>query len=925
MLRTLFSTLAVFLACSVLWAANYDVNISGVANLGEVPQANVSPPPVEPQFDATLVAAGDALYVVAATDSANVNAARLTVQGGGTLHLGYDTSDDATVGYINLSLINSDNVRQDFTIGSNGTAGTVNLGHADLDTSVVVTGGKLNVVNGVVNYDTGTSGRVTVNFETLELAKGAINMDGPDSVLSVSRTSVIGNGVDTTTTATLNASSGLTFTGNTEIKRGGLLQGTGASTDVKFGANAILTLSGGSVAANGSALKLNARRITIEDVEDAVSTIDATGGSVAFADDAALTVHGNLGIVNANSAITLTSYTQDGGDVVISGTGGLTVANKGEITAGSFQATHSTFSGGLDLSEGARLLHGALSLGTDTLLRIGRTAFMDLSDGNLVVKGGDVEVYGTLVVGANNGQAWRLDVQDSGATVTFMSTASIELSEDFIDKLDGSNYLGTVIVDVGANGAIVLPGDKSELEFDNFLYGQYTYALNDSGDLALKSYFTGIDRDGTQADYEWAKALLFEKYGKIVAETDGFALNIYKSAVREDAAGVVPFDRLKASADALIEGSNAEKSYLMNLANLQAFAKGSDLALDGSLAGMYSGLNNSGVVDVAMNTAGAVVDHVKMRLRDLNTARLDTGETICPSEALPAFVLDSDHANRIWFGGFGMLENARTREGMSGYRYEPAGFVGGYDYAIDKFGFGLVYAYAKGDFADKTSLRHDSKVSSHSFGVHGTYFDPSGFYISGMGGYTYSSNDISELRSDASVTAGSSWNRADYNGHTLHGALEMGYEIRVRNGFTVTPTLGVTYIYSEATDHDEMLGNVLAGRIRGVKHSATYVPVRVEAAYEFCTGAESRLKLTANAGYAYRFDGDDIEGTFDIFGFSNAFSHRVVGREAGHHSYNLGTGLRFYTDRFDIGIKYDFYGMADYSAHRLMATAGFSF
>lgn len=922
--------MVVLLAGTCAQAGNYDVDISNAPNLGAVPGDKVldvdAGTPLTNPFDATRVQTGNEHWII--STGKTIDASRLSVESGGTLNFGFDHAGDASDGYIYINVVDN-GVRQNFTVGSASGTGYVNLGNANTDMAVTIVGGKLDIVDGDIayDYDTASGVAVTMQFDSMEFKKGVVTMHDANTRLTIGGGgAIIGHGTASADKAELHVSSGATFTGGLTMRRGGLLQASAGTTNVSFGNSGRLVMEGGVIDANGGTLNLATKTIVVENVEGVASVIDVTGGRIVFASDVDMTVRGDLDVTGANNAIALMTYTQEAGAVTVTGAGGLTVLTTAKINGGTFQSEASTFTGGLDLAGGARLLHGSVSIGTDSLLRVGRTAFIDVTGGNLEVLGdGGVEIYGTLLVGADGGQSWRLEAMDADAGITFMDGSAIELSEDFINRLDGTNYLGTVVARVGSGGEIVLPGDKNELAFDNFLYGEYTYTLNDSKELVLSSYFTGIDRDGTQADYEWAERLLSEKYGALVSKTDGFALNIYKSAVREDAVGVVPYDRLKASAAALVEDSAAEQSYLMNLANLQAFAKGSEAALDGSLAGMYSGINNSGVVDVAISTAGAVVDHVKMRLRDLNATRLDMGETYCPGDALPSFVLDSDYAGRIWFGGFGMLENAGTREEMPGYRYEPGGFIGGYDYAVDTFGFGLVYAYAKGDFADKTALRHDSKIASHTVGAHASYFDPSGFYISGMAGYGYSSNDIAELRSDASVTGGRSWNRAEYNGHTLHGALEIGYEFRDCSGFTITPTLGLTYIYSEATDHDERLGDALAGRIRGVKNSATYVPVRVEAGYEICTGAESRLKLTANAGYAYRFDGDGIEGTFDLAGFSNAITHRVAGREAGHHSFNLGAGARFHTERFDIGVKYDYYGMADYSAHRLMATAGFSF
>ncbi|MCC8189997.1 MAG: autotransporter outer membrane beta-barrel domain-containing protein [Planctomycetes bacterium] len=498
---------------------------------------------------------------------------------------------------------------------------------------------------------------------------------------------------------------------------------------------------------------------------------------------------------------------------------------------------------------------------------------------------------------------------------------TITLTEDAISHLSAA-AIGQVVISTAAGGEILLPDGADRLEFNEFLYGDYTYALDASGDLILAAYDQGVLRDGTHEDYQTARDRIGSRYGRL-GWTDGFSQNIYKSAVRDDAAGVPPYDRLQPSTAAGVAGSAAAGSYTVNMANFQAFARGNG---DTSLAAMYTGVANAAATEIALFTTGAVIDHLTARRRSL-AAVPGTGpcETVCSDAAVGSIVLEPDVAGRVWLGGFGMIEEAVDRDGIPGYRYTPGGFIMGYDQAVGDLVLGAAYAYASGDFADKSSYRHDSTISSHSFALHGTYSHPSGVFAGVIGGYTHSSNDLSELRRDHAAGDGFSWNKAEYHAGTWHGGLEIGYQARPTECLTLVPSVGFTAMVHEANNHTERLGEVDAGRVRGLRNRAALLPIKLEVGYEIPTGSESRLRLTGNAGYAYNFTDDDVSGSFDPLGFANAFRHDIVGRKTGHHLYSLGAGLRFHTDRFDIGLHYTYNHKTDFDAHRITATAGFSF
>lgn len=79
---------------------------------------------------------------------------------------------------------------------------------------------------------------------------------------------------------------------------------------------------------------------------------------------------------------------------------------------------------------------------------------------------------------------------------------------------------------------------------------------------------------------------------------------------------------------------------------------------------------------------------------------------------------------------------------------------------------------------------------------------------------------------------------------------------------------------------------------------------------------------TNNRGANVNDDGMESSIVFNGLGVG-AFNAK--GRDLGRHTFNAGAGMKFSKDRYDFGVRYDYYGKADYDAHRVVATFGVSF
>ena len=875
-----------------------DVNVISGSHVGDL--------------DATTVAND---YVISlyngAAAAVTVTGSKLTVQGGGTLNIGREDDGTPSTGAITINL-ESGGLKTNLTVGDSTGTGTINLGATGGTQGVTIVGKRLGIADGDVTY-TDQTGAIILNFEELVFNKGTLTMAGATNGLTISGAATVGDGTSADGTAILTVSgtgtsgstTGARFLSGLIVAKGGTLTNTGNAT-VYLGTSGALRLMGGRLESSADDLTLNTKTVTVDG--DAKSVIDGSaGGQILFATGTNMTVKQDLDIVDAQ--ISVTGYNQTAGVVTAGGTSRLTAAGAATVTGAT-----SVFAGNASFAEGASFTNGAtLGGAVDSLIAaasgktvsVNAASYVDLSTNNVDLAAGTAAaISGTIKVGSG-----QLGLA-TGATLTFDASSSF--------RVTGSVAVGQIVV--RANGLpSIIDFDLANAVDDQFLLGEYRFAQNaTTGDIYVESALAGELLDGT--DWEKVRDRVIDKYGPIM-NTPGFIENIYKSVSNAPAGHYL--DPLRPD-PAVVAGSGSaiEKSYLMNLENFQAFASNHAAVRDGSLAAMYTGLGNTNVAEVAITSANSLISRVHEHVRLNSAVRAGLRETVCGGEDA---VLNATAMNHPWLGGFGMWEDTDARDGMAGYRYDSAGFITGYDRAMGPLTVGGVFAYAKGDYSDKSALRHDSTIASYSGAVHATYNHESGFYATGTLGYTYSENDIKEMRGDASVASGKSWNTADYHSTTLNGGLEVGYDFRTGTGLAVTPSLGLRHIRTDSSDHGEYLGDRLAGDVKGVKKSATYIPVRVDLGHTIVTGSESTLRLNAGAGYAYRLHTDTFKGTFQPVGFANALPHAVNGREADRHYYTLSAGMQFTTGPVNFSLDYDYAGASETSNHRLTGSVGFTF
>lgn len=920
--RTLAILFSVGLAlCCTARASDYVVDVKGEADLDHVTAYERDGTPITgADRDFTAVGSADRLYLTNTDTTARTSQTSGLAVNGGQLHIGYDDGGAAAAEGITINLQDSGNFKGDFVISGGGSA---TLGQAGSAKTISITnGGTLDIVDGTLSFAAGVGANVSLAFETMNFANGTVTMADDNARLTISGITTVGDGDAGNALLVVNGT-GASFVGGLQLNKGGTIRAGGAAT-VRFGSNnnGLLMLAGGTLEnTTASDLVFNTKRVSVEG--DHKSVITATGGgNIQLGDgtNTALGVNQDLDVIGAR--LSVETYTQRSGTVAILSGGSLTAKGAATVTGAEsvFYGT-GVFEEGVAFTSGATLggaVDSLITTASGKPITIDAKSYLDLTS-NTVTLGAStaLEMSGTVRVGVGS-----LDVAtNTGAGVTFNSGSVLRVDEAY----RGQNLTGQVVV--AANGLTSVQGfDQTSHKDDHFLLGEFHFAQAqtagggyNAGDIYISKSVAGEKLDGT--DFDKVRQRVVDKYGRAV-DTGGFIENIYKSVSNapagSDLAPLLPdFEA--------VPGSDLEKSYKMNLANFKAFAANDAAARDGSLAALYTGQNNSGVADVAISTSNQLVSRVQERVRHNSAIRAMLREDWCDTESQVASAMNSCEQNYVWVGGFGMWEDAGSNNGMAGYRYEAAGFIGGYDRAYGPLTVGGVFAYARGDYSDKTAISHDSTISSYSAALHGTYNRADGLYASGVLGYTYSDNKLNELRGDASVSSGTSWNSANYHSNTINGSLEFGYDLVTDAGWRITPSVGVRHIRTYIANHREELGGVTAGRITDVDKDATFIPVRFDVSCALLKGPEASLRLNAGIGYTYNITDNGIGGAFDPYGFENAYRHRVKGRQSDQHFVNASAGLQFVAGPVDFGAQYEFTGSSHSRIHRLNGSVGFSF
>lgn len=302
---------------------------------------------------------------------------------------------------------------------------------------------------------------------------------------------------------------------------------------------------------------------------------------------------------------------------------------------------------------------------------------------------------------------------------------------------------------------------------------------------------------------------------------------------------------------------------------------------------------------------------LQQRFGQLFAERRATVDEFGSNSAMASAYMNSNFANRIWVSPFyNKINVSQTGSQIgSGYDYKAWGVAMGYDRAFGDFMVGAAFTYSRGDY-DAKGIRDDVNVDNYGVSLYATYYNPcNGFFGSLFGGYNYGDNDVRIFNAG--------WDRATPHSDSYWVGGNLGYEFKPTTNFTLAPSIGLTWLDSQSSAY-RMHGN----RYGTMSEKALLLPVDLAATYTHRLDDCSKIDLTVKGGYAYDFKNDQANGTFINAG---GISNPIRGVSPGRHNWNIGAGVKYTRDRFDVGVDYRYDTRKRYDSHFVSATLGIRF
>ncbi len=444
---------------------------------------------------------------------------------GGTVALGANTltlsgavstsfAGNVTGGNFSAFLTNSGNtitMTGDSTMtGTMGTTGGTMIMAAGATTAAIAVGG-----TGATGVFTTNGGALAGNAQLVNLSTATININGSETIGSISQSSGgtinVAGGATLTVNGTTNAfnATGASSIGN-DILGAGTLNVTGGTTTVQAGGNVATATTigaGGTVVNNGAMAGVsNAGSITNNGVAGALTNTGAGTGSNTGT--LASLTHSSTALFNNAGAIT-GNVTVNSGTVTLSGASNIGDASTVTVTGGILNAGVADTIGGLVANGGTTNVSAVLTMGelsgtagsiamtgTGGLI-VGDSDLVNSSFGGVISGTGALEKVGTDTLTLTGANSFSGTTTVSGGTLALTGSGSLDSASLVISAAgsvtsDGGAFDSAMVVtNNGLPAALAAPfglmltggGDETIAEMD----GNGTTDLSSGSVLSLTS------------------------------------------------------------------------------------------------------------------------------------------------------------------------------------------------------------------------------------------------------------------------------------------------------------------------------------------------------------------------------------------------------------------------------------------------------
>lgn len=613
---------------------------------------------------------------------------------------------------------------------------------------------------------------------------------------------------------------------------------------------------------------------------------------------------GDIEIIGSNTVLQTTNTDVTKSSVLVGNDAKMTIMRGATVDVsqgGNFNVVdHAILSGGSGDGSVVLAKNGQLNIGQQATIQ-SYTGSLNISDKTSQTS--QLNIAGKINFGASTTGSRLYTI--TGDNINIGSTARFNISKEFITT--ALNYTTSIanLAVLSANNTLTISGMKNNdnTHIEN-IYGQFNFQLSGNNLLFVNTTdatdFTNDSSANTAAEKQIGR--YYQSAGIDTANiAERFTQNLAKVAKAVSYKSKSLTGNLAQS-----DGSQAGN---LNWAVFEAIADGnreissSDTATEftQAFAGLYNNNRGLHISEIALNS----VKQTKAAI-DRRTNQFYQSQNL------------ADKQDNLWIEITRRNESTDTLRGMTGYKYSENGFIIGYDKTINHLLVGLALGHSYGEYKDKSAVTHDSDLTHYMIEAYASYKFSSNIFASAYAGYARSDNNLKE-------NDGFYWAKEDFNSNTWNVGSQVGYDWQVFDQLTLTPTLGLSYIYTQNSAHDVTYNDIALLKYSQSSNSALLIPFDLAVNYSLLQRQDAQLILTAKTGYAYNLLDNEFDSDITVNGVSGLATMSSNTTHRGKHQFNIGGGMAFKYNPVELAIGYQYYGQRQHDAHYMTAVAKVSF
>ncbi|OCG23941.1 hypothetical protein A9G11_04750 [Gilliamella sp. wkB108] len=612
---------------------------------------------------------------------------------------------------------------------------------------------------------------------------------------------------------------------------------------------------------------------------------------------------GDIEIIGAKTVLETTNNDSNRSSVLIGKTGKMIIMRGGTVDVSNGGNFNVVQQGILSASRG----NGFVKLASDGQLNVGKNATIESTKGSLAIsdqanKASQLNIEGIISFGISDSQQIN---NISGDNVNVKSSAKFTGTDDFIKKGLKNTATEANVSVLSANNSLKIANIK-EGETKSLIqniYGDLNFKLTGNElkfvNASNVTDFTNAWQTKAAADRQVSR--YYQEVGtgsKNVAKrfSQNLAKVSYESFYNPTNNGEVISDK------SLAGDLNWAVLSAMGRGNLAVENRGTTLQFNRALAGIYNNNHGLHLTEIALNSFNYTKSTLDNRMQQFS----QTGKL-------------AENDDNLWINLTHHYENTDNHRGISGYKYTSNGFIMGYDKeVIDNLLIGSAIGYESGDYKNKATSSNDSDTKNYQIQLYSNYKWPTNIVTSAYAGYSYGKNHLKA--NDRYNTI-----KENFHSNTWDIGASVGYQWQDIEQLTLTPTIGLTYVYTENSAHNVSYNNIDLVKYGKASNEALLIPIDLMANYSLWQDKESQLLLRAKTGYSFNLSDDEFDSDITINGINGLSKMSANSSNRSKNQYNVGGGITYKYNMVDINIDYQYFGESKRNSNYITALAKISF